>query len=338
MQGSTLGCIINRKIIFRADGNANIGFGHVYRMLALIDLIIPFASKIIFISQELPISVSQFLKDRKIQHELLPSFHLEIPDKLNGKGIAFDMALKGDEIVVLDGYQFGIEYQKSVKNCGNKLIYIDDMGKGPFIADVVINHAPGAKYPNSFSTKFYTGLDYAILRAPFFNRHSHKSNDKKIAFISLGGSDYFEFSLKLLDLINQNGGFDSINLLYSSNYSVDSIKRLHTYKSNVNLNLYANLNAEQLVKLLDESTHAFVSASTVLLESYSRGLLCYVGFYSKNQKMIYDGFVKNKLAVGMGHFSALDSKLFNTNLNCIPTKLIKPLRSANSIIDIFKGI
>ncbi|MEO5998765.1 MAG: hypothetical protein ABIN89_18490, partial [Chitinophagaceae bacterium] len=53
--------------------------------------------------------------------------------------------------------------------------------------------------------------------------------------------------------------------------------------------------------------HAFVSASTVLIESYSRGLKCFTGYYVNNQKFIYDGFVHEKMAIGLGDFRLLNN-------------------------------
>lgn len=338
MQESTLECIIDRTIIFRADGNSNIGFGHIYRMLALMEMFDSVTRKIVFISQSLPEPITRHITDRKIHHEIVPDYDLELPDKQNGFEITLDMKLLGDEIVVLDGYHFGIEYQKSIKRLGNKLVYIDDLGGGQFIADAVINHAPDAVYADNSTTKFYTGLDYAMLRMPFLSPFKKREKVGKVAYVCMGGSDYFEYSLMLLDLINLHGGFDSINLVHSSKYPAGLIEKLNAYKSTTPLNLYSDVNASELVSLLDESTHAFVSASTVLLESYARGLYCYAGYYIKNQHMIYNGFINNNLALGMGDFSTLDLKRFKIILSGIPEKLTEPLNSANHIIRIFSQL
>lgn len=338
MQESILECIIDRTIIFRADGNSNIGFGHVYRMLALMEMFDSVTRKIVFISQSLPESIARHIRDQKIHHEIVSDYDLEIPDKQNGFEIALDMKLTGSEIVVLDGYHFGIEYQQSIKRLGNKLVYIDDLGGNQFIADAVINHAPGAVYKDNLTTKFYTGLDYAMLRMPFLSPFKKGEKVGRVAYVCMGGSDYFEYSLMLLDLINLNGGFDAINLVLSSKYPERLIEKLNTYKSTTPLNLYSDVNAKELVSLMNESTHAFVSASTVLLESYARGLYCYTGYYTKNQQMIYNGFINNNLAVGMGDFSTLDLKRFKTILSGLPEKLKKPLNSANNIIRILSEL
>jgi len=338
MLESTLGYIIDRTIIFRADGNTNIGFGHIYRMLALMEMFDSVSRKIVFISQPLPESISRHITDRKIHHEIVPNYDLDIPDKQNGFEITLDMCLKGDEIVVLDGYHFGMEYQKSIKRLGNKLVCIDDLGGDHFIADVIINHAPGVEYADNLITRFYTGLDYAMLRMPFLSPFKKREKVGKVAYICMGGSDYFEYSMILLNLINLNGGFDSINLVYSSNYSQGIVEKLKTYRSASPLNLYYDLNAWELVTLLEESTHAFVSASTVLLECYARGLYCYAGYYTRNQNLIYNGFIERNLACGLGDFSTLDLEKFKAALSGIPHKLSEPLNSANNIIKIFSQL
>lgn len=338
MQGSTLECIIDRTIVFRADGNSKIGFGHIYRMLALMEMVKPVARKIVFISSQLPESIKRHISDLKIQHEIVPDYDLAVPDMQFGFEIKLDMKLTGDEIVVLDGYHFGLNYQQNIKQLGNKLVYIDDLGGDQFVADVVINHAPGAKYADNSLTQFYTGLEYAMLRKPFLSPFKMKVQDKKIAFVCIGGSDYFEYSLLFLELLNLHGGFDSINLVYSSKYPDDLILKLNNYKSKTPLNLYFDLSAEELISLADESTHAFVSASTVLLECYARSLYCYAGYYTKNQCMIYNGFINSNLAMGLGDFSALNLSTFKRVLSNLPDKLSEPLNSANRIVRIFSQL
>jgi spore coat polysaccharide biosynthesis predicted glycosyltransferase SpsG len=307
-------------------------------MLALMEMVKPLARKIVFISSQLPESIKRHISDLKIQHEIVPDYDLAVPDVQFGFEIKLDMKLTGDEIVVLDGYHFGLNYQQSIKQLGNKLVYIDDLGGDKFIADVVINHAPGASYVNNSLTQFYTGLEYAMLRKPFLSPFKMKVQDKKIAFVCMGGSDYFEYSLLFLELLNLNGGFDSINLVYSSKYPEDLIQKLNNYKSKTPLNLYFDLSAKELISLADESTHAFVSASTVLLECYARSLSCYAGYYTKNQCMIYNGFINSNLAIGLGDFSALDLSTFKRALSNLPVKLSEPLNSANRIVRIFNQL
>ena len=75
---------------------------------------------------------------------------LELPDLAEEQAGARSLvqALEGEEqgrgraTVVLDGYHFRLGYQQVIKEAGYALVCIDDIHAYPFIADLIINHAP----------------------------------------------------------------------------------------------------------------------------------------------------------------------------------------------------
>jgi UDP-2,4-diacetamido-2,4,6-trideoxy-beta-L-altropyranose hydrolase len=301
-----------KRVVLRADGSKSIGFGHVYRLLALAEIL-----KSEFVCVFVTCTNDEFVlrEIRRICSDciLLGDFQNEqIPDQLlPEQEISFDMdeILNGDEIVVTDGLLFGRNYQEAVKLKGSKLVSIDDMAVVDFVSDIVINHAPSidlSKYRIGPSTILKTGLNSAILRMSFFNPIPVRISHPFKAFVSLGGADYFGFSLKLTQLLLQMDVFESIHLLCSSSFDKKLFEDLKTVQERKpNVHLHVNLDACQLIDILDDCTHAFVSASTVLIESYSRGLKCFCGYYTNNQKQIYDGFVTERKAVGLGDFNDL---------------------------------
>lgn len=306
-----------RKVILRADGNNNIGLGHVYRLLALAEILKNDFNCIFAINEPDDFVVSQITKVCSCLIFLKSKTDYKVPDKLKpGEEILFDLQehLTGDEIVVTDGYLFGTNYQAAIKATGAKLVCIDDMATTNFYADVVINHAPGVdkkSYKIQTYTKVLTGLEYAIIRPPFFNNLTTESNIENNIFISLGGADYFEYTLKVVGLLLQLDSFKILNVLTTSSFGKPLLKKLEMLSFKFpNIQLSFNLDAVQLVKVLDNCSHALVAASTVLLEAYSRGLKCIAGYYTKNQKLIYEGFITENLAVGVGHFSELSNKNF----------------------------
>jgi UDP-2,4-diacetamido-2,4,6-trideoxy-beta-L-altropyranose hydrolase len=112
---------LKRKIIFRVDGNANIGLGHLVRCMALAEML-RYDFTIHFICHELHEktramleSVCQELTIIKDETESLAKF------------------IASSDIVVLDGYNFNTDYQKQIKNSGCKLVCIDDLNTGYFL-------------------------------------------------------------------------------------------------------------------------------------------------------------------------------------------------------------
>src|SRR5579862_1005212 len=106
-----------RRVFLRADGSRAIGFGHIYRLLAIGEILKEdFECTFVinkpdgFILNEIKRTCSQFIDLNHEEHEIL--------DKAkSGKEIAFDMKdyLAGDEILVTDGYLFGPNYQMAAK-------------------------------------------------------------------------------------------------------------------------------------------------------------------------------------------------------------------------------
>jgi len=338
---------VKKKIIVRADGNPLIGFGHIYRMLALADMLKDefYIVFVLFPTAEFILNEIKNYSDEVI---LLPgALPFKTADEIRDtETIPFDLAniLQGDEIVVLDGYYFGDNYQQAVKEKGCRLVCIDDLASRHFFADVVMNHAPGIDhlfYIKENYTRLYTGLDYAILRQPFLKPFNIKKNGFSKAFISLGGADHFGYSEKLLNSILQLDIFDNVQVLCSSSFNDELLNTLKKTKGESGkVQLHFDLNAEQLVEVMDNCTHAFVAASTVLLETYARGLTCFAGFYTRNQQFIYDGFVKNKWAGGLGNFKSLDvnsiHRVYKMEIEIEPLKF--PLQSAKNIHSLFNNL
>jgi len=156
-----------RKVILRADGNQKIGMGHFVRTLALGEML-KNDFYCVYATQKPTDYQKREVND--VCKEII-----ELPDNLS-HFIQFLDYLEGNEIVVLDNYYFDTDYQQEIKNKGCKLVCIDDMHDKHYLADVVINHAEGLN-ENDFSregyTKLFRGLNYALLRSPFFETRDH---------------------------------------------------------------------------------------------------------------------------------------------------------------------
>jgi UDP-2,4-diacetamido-2,4,6-trideoxy-beta-L-altropyranose hydrolase len=188
-----------KRVWLRADGSSVIGYGHLFRLLALAE-ILKSNFDCAFVSQSFPDAIKDCLDCLEVSRFIVPSYDYCHPDSKQAEAeIPFDLEayVKQGEIVVTDGYWFGINYQMSVKERGCKLVCIDDYGYGKFVADVVINHAPSKSqldYDIPSSTRLCMGLDYLLLRPIFLhyartNRVPYVVSEKvSSTFVCLGGS------------------------------------------------------------------------------------------------------------------------------------------------------
>jgi UDP-2,4-diacetamido-2,4,6-trideoxy-beta-L-altropyranose hydrolase len=296
---------MKRKVVFRADGNFDIGYGHFIRTLGIAGLI----------NKEFEcIYATQIPTD----------YQLKEINKVCGKVIELSKSdshftefidhLEHGDIVVLDNYFFSSEYQSEIRNRGCKVIYIDDYNDKYYVCDALINNIPGFN-PDSFVTsdytKLYLGTDYALLRKEFFNPELRKiRKEKNTIFVSFGGGDVFNISEKILDFLMKINPAFKINLLIGDAYKFhDNLKR---FKS---LTTYKNISAGEVALLIAAADICIVPASSLLNEAASIGSKILLGYFTDNQIQPYEYFVSNDLALGVGDYRMVDLELFENKIN-----------------------
>lgn len=296
--------ILNKRVIFRADGNSRIGYGHFVRTLGLAELI----------NQEFN-CIYATQKPTEYQLNEIHKFCtevIELSDNDDHYQEFLDYLDEGD-IVVLDNYFFTSEYQTKIREKGCKLIYIDDHNDKDYVCDALINNIPGFAY-NSFRkrsyTKLYLGTNYALLRKEFFNS-KYRSIKKKpnTVFMSFGGADFFNISEKIVSFLNEIGSFSEINLLIGDAYKF--FPSLEKFK---NLKIHKNINADEVALLIAGSDICIVPASSLLNETASVGSKILVGYFAENQIQPYNHFVDNNLAIGVGDYRNVDFNSFKTKI------------------------
>lgn len=284
-----------QKIIFRADGNSVIGLGHFFRLLALADLVKrDFAC---FCAIREP---SEFVKNQLEKAEigliaLEPLDYGDLSGEAESNELPFDLThhLEGNEIVVLDGYRFGNEYQQKIKETGCSLVHIDDVCKEYPFADVIINHALSAspsQYKNTRASLFL-GPDYSLMRKEFLEATRKIKAKRKFdtAFVCFGGADTEELAFKISSFLCHNDSpVKAINILNSSSYTGDleKFKYLAT-NTGKTVTVFQNLSAAEIIAVMTDSDFAMISASNIAYECTCTGLPMVIGYYVDHQIQFY---------------------------------------------------
>jgi UDP-2,4-diacetamido-2,4,6-trideoxy-beta-L-altropyranose hydrolase len=198
-----------QPLLIRADANTAIGSGHVMRCLALAQAWQEHGGMVTFVSaNDLPDSLQTRLTDEKMQAHLLqeePGSRADVTATIN---FASDISA---ETIVVDGYHFGADYQRWIKDAGFQLLFIDDNGHAQhYYADWVLNqniHATEALYPNREPyTRLLLGTRYVLLRREFWPYRGWQREIPEIAqnvLVTMGGSDPDNVTLKVLEAITQ---------------------------------------------------------------------------------------------------------------------------------------
>lgn len=281
-----------RKIYFRADASANIGYGHFIRSLALADMLKDDFDCTFFTQNP---SVYQIKEMAKVCHSVsLPADNSRFNLFLNN--------LEGDEIVVLDNYFFTTDYQKQIKKKGCKLVCIDDMHDKHYVADVVVNQSPVVEedFDKEPYTKLYLGKNYELLRKPFLQplRNLKRNNN---VIISFGGADPMHLTDKVVSLLVE------IDLPYHI-ITILGDKAIISDENKVHVDIKSKLSAQQMADLFETSAFGILSASTVSLEAMSRRLPIMIGYYVDNQKEGYEKFKERGNFIPLGYIPDLKKK------------------------------
>ena len=177
------------KLIVRADASTKIGTGHVMRCLALAQCWQEQGGTVIFIMTNSTPALEVRLKSEKIEIVHLLAESGSVKDAQETAIFAKKLNV---DWVVIDGYQFQEDYQKTFQNYHLKTLFIDDYGHSKYYcSDIVLNqniNADESLYQNrEIYTKLLLGSSYTLLRQEF------KKLTIQTKTISLIGTKIFVF-------------------------------------------------------------------------------------------------------------------------------------------------
>lgn len=319
-----------RKIYFRADAGPEIGYGHYIRSLALADML----------KQDFDCTMfTQIPTDYQLRECEAVCPIVVLPDD-DSKFDAFLDYLQGDEIVVLDNYFYTTDYQRAIKAKGCQLVCLDDMHDRHYVADIVINHAPGFTrfdYSLETYTQLCTGLNWSLLRAPFLQEH--KEDNRKGCLVCLGGADMNHLSEKVVDVVLRSTDDDVHLVIGDINLLAQQLQ--DKYGKNSRVQIHKAISACEMANLMSCSRWGIISASGLLWEATACGLPVLYGYYIDNQIDICKRNKRINLSVCIGDFRALTDEAlaaeidsFIASLNDGSSDSIRPNIKKN-YIDLF---
>lgn len=316
------------SIAIRADGNTQIGLGHIHRTLALAGYLNNYFSVTFYLYQ-----ADSLVTDLIIRNGF-QLVNMKSPDYNQPEN--FINELKNNPIVVLDGYQFKTDYQMSIKSADLKLVVLDDLNEWENVADVVINHAySGNKsdYKISNNSVLLAGLNYAIIKKELFQetRHVERRSNSNV-LVCIGGTDPDNYSEKIVkELLNATTKNISL-LTYPLNRKFKELQDLSTENSH-RLTLYHSLNTEELAQLIRGNDIAILQPSNIALEAASLGIYIALVQTAENQKYIKQTLLDSSCA------SNLDLNKLAESVNKVTVKHINAqINSQAQLLDGKSGL
>ena len=310
------------RILFRADGNSNIGLGHVSRCLALIEMLRKDFECLFIINQP----------DIKIKEQInsycsLLTLDLDEDNPLAELKLLTEL-VKPTDIFVTDGYTFDSNYQQAIKHMVKKLVMMDDTAPFYYYADVIINHG-GEQirdlYQTESGTLLFTGFEYLVLRNVFLLAAKKKREIKTVenAFICMGGADPSGNTEKALAACIKTSFIKNITIVIGSAYKKNAELLACVEKNNEkNIRIYTNASPELMVSLISECSIAICPASTIAMEvcCIKTGLIS--GVTATNQTSLHRQLVASGCCISVGDFgeaSAEDIQIAIAGLQQVDT-------------------
>lgn len=287
-----------KKIIFRADASAEIGYGHFVRSLALANFL-----KDSYDCYFATVNPTEY----QLKQISETCAYLPLP-RDNTHFEYFLSLLKGDEIIVLDNYFFDLKYQTQIRTKGCKLVCIDDRVNISYDCDVLINHVLGVKASDvhvPVYCKTFLGPAYALLRPSFIEcmrEPCDKLPSEKVVLIAMGGTDFYNISYKCVQMVLRYTDY-KINLLVG-----DAYKYLDMFSDFPADRLFINKNLEEsaFISLIKESSIAICPSSSLSYEICAVGRPLLVGYFTPEQKMVAKQLERCNLAINCGDYNKID--------------------------------
>jgi UDP-2,4-diacetamido-2,4,6-trideoxy-beta-L-altropyranose hydrolase len=319
-----------KRLVFRADGSATIGLGHVYRCLAISDML----------NKTFEMCFAIFGGDEKVL-KLISDFNISIIALDTQDDISFADVC---DIVVLDGYWHTNAYIKKLRNLNLCVVEIDDLPKTSYISHLVINHALKPDYSQSqFSggASLLVGSEFALLRKEFLvdSLPNFRELNRNVIMLSLGGADPHNYTCKLLAVLAKQKAIkiDEVNILLGAAYKHD-LKALEDIcrSGDFLCKIHRELTAQEIVNLFKETSVLLCPASTTVYEACAIGVPTIVFMTAANQINIYKGLVESGTVVSGGDLSTQsETELILKLQSCIGNRelLLQSSKLQHQLID-----
>jgi len=304
---------MKNNAIFRCDGAAHIGLGHVMRCLALADgLRRNGYSNITFVSKDYDNKVLAKIRSHDFKVDEIPR-HADLREDLGRvMGLVRD---NNGAIVITDSYEIDFHYLRELKNRNVFLICIDDLARIHFPSDVVLNqnlYALEENYSVEPYTKLLLGPQYALLRREFSERcvalPSVREKVKSI-LVTMGGSDLYRQTSKVVSALS------GINSLIRDKVMVQVVvgighnhSQLSFFDGGENCQLKVVTGPDNLLQLMTEADLAICAGGSTCYELACLGIPAITMSLADNQRKIAERLSKEEVSVYLGYYQEVSAE------------------------------
>jgi len=319
------------NILIRADASVTIGSGHVMRCLTIATTFKKLGHEVSFWMEELPGHLITFVMEA---------------------GFTVTKQMQNVDILIVDHYQLGIEWERQMRPFTRKIIVIDDLADRTHDCDLLLDQNVVANYEHRYDGLVpehcvkLLGPGYLMMRQEFVEERKLakvRTGQVNRLLVFMGGSDPTGETLKALDAIqvykeqlrsnHDYSFFEHVDVVVGgSNPDKDVIKqRCHELQ----LHYYCQIN--YLATLMRKADFAIGAGGSAMWER------CYVGLPSSstvvaaNQMDTTNKAVELGAVLSLGWHEQVTSETYKQLLMNLPLRTAKLVSMSKQGLTITNG-
>ncbi len=268
----------NNRVIFRFDASKEIGYGHLFRCLALAEDLMNLKDiEVDFAMIQSPSNIENLITNNQKKINIIKNFS---NISFNEEEFIFDLVAKYNPACIVFDIRTNLKatFIKKLKENKILLIGIDDSSERRLEYDINF-YPPVKKISNlnwhNYKGKNFIGWKYIPLRNEFKNKLIKRRNSKTSEFrllLSMGGSDPNGLTIKCLEAIKETNQKIFVDIIIGPGFK--DMKRLTTLLKSVEFKfiLNRNLSSKQLSEAIKNSNFALVTYGMIAFEILAIGI------------------------------------------------------------------
>lgn len=301
------------RILFRADGDAATGSGHLRRCLALAEQLRLWGRECLFICRASDRSFNHLVREAGFGLVELPG-----GDDLDAKrDAAAALAAVGEgasfDTVVVDHYRLGASWQQRMRSLAPRIAVIDDLADRPHDCDLLVDVAPGdpdrydALVPSACHKLL--GPHYAMLRPEFARaRQEMRTRSGTVAriLISFGGTDEADLTGSAITAVRAARPDAAIDAVLTS---LSPHRAALEERARADGRLSLHVNADNMAELMASADLAIGAGGSTSWERACLGLPSIVSVIAENQRTTATALENHGCAVTLAAGPAFEKEL-----------------------------
>jgi UDP-2,4-diacetamido-2,4,6-trideoxy-beta-L-altropyranose hydrolase len=297
-------------LVIRTDANREIGYGHLMRCFALGQHWQDAGGQAIFMTASDALACEDRLTAEGMQ--LLGATKLpgSAEDALEVVAVARQM---NASFVVVDGYHFGADFQRIIKQAGLFALVVDDYSHAEhYWADLVLNqniYAHEDLYKNREPhSRLLLGTRYALLRREFHKWRDWEREIRPLAhklLITLGGGNSASAAIKVIDAL-QHLQMEDLEVVVITGMGIPQQDALNRAARGSKIPIRLHGTVLEVPELMAWADVAVSAAGGTSWELAFMGLPSIMVVLSDNQEPVARALASVGVALNMGRLALVD--------------------------------